>query len=198
MSGSSESLWRRVDAGGIPLLVCRVVLGVLFIVMGLAKTGTLKMAVHAAGIEETALVQRLADEEDGIVSLSDPVAFMKLIREYDMVPGNVPVLLNLLAAVLPWLEVMCGVLLLLGVALRGTAAFLLVMLVGFTAVVTLRAIGIYNAGEIPFCSIKFDCGCGAGKVFICAKIAENTTSALLSLYVLLSRSRRFCLRARLV
>jgi len=158
---------RRLDQTGIPLLVARLVMGGLFIWMGLVK---------------------------GL----DPVDFMKLIREYQMVPDEAWRLLNLMAAVLPWVEVLCGVLLVTGVALRGTAFMILLMLTGFTIVVTMRAIGIYTAKDIAFCAIKFDCGCGAGVVYICHKIPENIGLLLMSLVVLLSRSRRFCLRPEVI
>ncbi|UCD28996.1 MAG: hypothetical protein JSV03_00490 [Planctomycetota bacterium] len=59
--------------------------------------------------------------------------------------------------------------------------------------VAVRAIGIYQTGGIPFCDIEFDCGCGGGVVNVCRKLPENTFLLLLSIVVLLSRSRRFCL-----
>jgi hypothetical protein len=71
------------------------------------------------------------------------------------------------------------------------------MLLAFTAIVTLRALHIYNTSEIPFCAIKFDCGCGAGEEWICHKIPKNLGLCALSLVVLLSRSRRWCLRGDL-
>ena len=134
----------------------------------------------------------------GGVKAADPVAFLKLIREYQMIPESLPWLLNLLAAVLPWAEILGGLLLVAGVALRGTALMFLLMLVGFTGVVLARAIGIYHNSDIAFCAIKFDCGCGAGEVFICYKTLENAGLGLLSLLVLLSRTRRFCLRGDLL
>jgi len=159
------SLLARVDRTGVPLLIARLVLGGLFIYMGLEK----------------ALL---------------PVDFLKLVREYHMVPEQPP-LLNLIAAVLPWLEVLSGLLLIFGTALRGTALLLLAMLLGFTAVVALRALNIYAVQHIPFCDIKFDCGCGTGEEWICQKIPKNLGLCLLALLILISRSRKFCLRGDL-
>ena len=156
-------LLRRWDQTGVPFLVARVLLGVVFILMGAAKT-------------------------------SDPADFLKLIREYHMFPEQAYLLMNLTAVVLPWLEVVCGMLLLLGVATRGSALLLALLLLAFTVMVTARAIGIYHAGGIAFCAIKFDCGCGAGEQYICAKIPENTGLFLLSLLVLLSQAPRLRLR----
>jgi len=163
---AQAGLWQRFTANHAVMMAARLILGVLFIYMGLNK------ALH-------------------------PIDFLKLVREYHMIPEHPPLMLNLIAAVLPWLEVLCGALLVLGVAVRGNALLLLVMLVAFTVIVTVRALHIYHAGDIPFCAIKFDCGCGAGEEWICHKIPKNLGLCLLSLVVLLSRSRKWCLRGDL-
>ena len=130
----------------------------------------------------------------GLEKALNPIDFLKMVREYHMVPEHPPIFLNLIAAVLPWLEVWCGLLLVAGVALRGTALLLLAMLVGFTVAVTLRALNIYHAGHLPFCAIKFNCGCGTGEEWICHKIPKNLGLCLLTLLILLSRSGWLCLR----
>ena len=129
--------------------------------------------------------------------IANPDIFLKLIREYQMVPLHPPILINSIAILLPWVEMLCGVLLILGVALRGALLTLLVMLISFTVVVAWRAISIWQAEQVPFCSIKFDCGCGSGEQYICAKILENIGLCLLAVLLMLSRSRRFCLRGEL-
>ena len=121
-----------------------------------------------------------------------PVEFLKLVRQYELV--QTPLLLNLIAAGLPWLEVFCGTLLACGIAVRGSALILLAMLVPFTAVVLRRALAIHAAGDIAFCAIKFDCGCGSGEVFICRKLAENAGLMLLSVFLLALRRHPLCLR----
>jgi len=119
---------------------------------------------------------------------AEPYDFLKMLREYHMFSPGAYVLMNLVAILLPWLEIFCGVLLFGGIALRGTALVLFGMLVPFTIVVTLRAVGIHKAEEIAFCAIKFDCGCGTGAVNICGKLLENTGLILLSLVLLWSRT----------
>lgn len=203
MSDDRPGLLGRIDRTGLPLLVSRLLLGVVLLSMGTAKTGTLEMALEKLGIRDAALVEALVkkphrDNDAGLIELSDPVNFLKVIHEYDMVPESQPLALNTLAAVLPWFEAFCGLLLILGVGIRGASLGLLVMLVGFTGLVTWRAIGIQNAENIPFCSVKFDCGCGAGEVYICHKIAENATLCGLALIALVSRKRRLCLLPNLV
>ncbi|MDX9975213.1 MAG: DoxX family protein [FCB group bacterium] len=156
------SLIRRIDDTGIPLLVARLVLGLMFISMGWSKA-------------------------------TEPVAFLKLIHEYELVPASQYVLLNNIAVTLPWIEMFCGVLLLAGVLIRGASLTILVMLTGFTIAIAMRAVGIHNAEGTPFCDIHFDCGCGGGDVYMCRKLPENVGLWLLSLVTLISRSRRFCL-----
>ena len=128
----------------------------------------------------------------GLNKALDPVAFLKLLRQYDLT--QTPLLLNSIAAALPWFEVFCGLLLLLGVAVRGTALTLLLLLAPFTALVLHRALALHSALDIPFCAVKFDCGCGEGAVFICRKLAENALLMLLAGWLLAGRGRRFCLR----
>jgi uncharacterized membrane protein YphA (DoxX/SURF4 family) len=121
-----------------------------------------------------------------------PEYFLKLVRQYDMV--TTPFLLNCIGAALPWFEVYCGVLLLAGVAVRGAALNLVVMLVPFSLIVLKRALVIAATEHKAFCAVKFDCGCGAGEVFICHKLVENTVLLLLAAWLLTSRGRQLCLR----
>ena len=129
-------------------------------------------------------------------ALPDPVAFLKLVRQYDMV--TTAPLLNSIGAALPWFEVYCGVMLLTGVAVRGTALNLIAMLVPFTLVVLKRALEIMADKGIPFCTVKFDCGCGAGEVFICHKLVENTALLLMAAWLLSGQGRQLCLRFSLI
>jgi uncharacterized membrane protein YphA (DoxX/SURF4 family) len=128
----------------------------------------------------------------GLNKALHPTDFLKLVRQYDLV--QTPPLLNAIAALLPWFEVFCGLLLVLGIAVRASALMLVAMLVPFTAVVFHRALLIHSAKAIAFCAVKFDCGCGNGEVFICQKILENVLLVLLSCWLLAGRGRRCCLR----
>ncbi len=134
----------------------------------------------------------------GFNKIAEPAEFLKLIRLYNIVPEGMPWLLNSMAALLPWLEVFCGLLLLAGIAVRGVFLIVLVLLTVFTAAIISRAMGIYHAGDIAICAIKFDCGCGSGEVYICRKVPENVGLWLLSLIGLVSSSRRFCLWRNLI
>ena len=89
----------------------------------------------------------------------------------------------------PWFEIFCGLLLVAGVAVRGTALLLAAMLAVFTVVVVHRALGVQAAQAIPFCAVKFDCGCGGGPEFICAKLPENIGMFLAAVWLLAGRGR---------
>lgn len=127
----------------------------------------------------------------GAAKIEDPVVFLKLIREYGMLPEQPPWMLNSTAVVLPWLEVLCGVALVFGVAVRGTALVLVGMLAVFTTAIAVRALGVMDAEGIAYCAVAFDCGCGGGPQNICRKLTENGGLLLASLVVLIGGHGRW-------
>ena len=131
----------------------------------------------------------------GLAKALHPVEFLKLVRQYDLVQNHV--VLNAIAAMLPWFEVVCGVLLISGIAVRGTALTMFAMLVPFTLAVANRAWHIHALQSIPLCAVKFDCGCGAGEVLICRKILENSVLMLFAIWLAVKPSHRFCTRFHL-
>lgn len=128
-----------------------------------------------------------------ILKIQEPQAFLKAMKEFDVLPLDPPRLINTIAVLLPWFELVAGIAILLGVMLRGAGLAIFFSLVVFTIAVAARAFGIHSAEDIAFCAIKFDCGCGSGEVYICSKIVQNIGLTLASLPIFLSRSRRFCL-----
>ena len=132
----------------------------------------------------------------GLTKALHPVDFLKLVRQYDFL--SQPLALNLVASALPWFEVFCGLLLLLGIAVRGTSVMLVVMLIPFTVLIFLRAKAMQHTGGLPFCAIKFDCGCGAGEVLICRKLAENFGLIALSIVLIFRQRTRLGLRPNLL
>ena len=131
----------------------------------------------------------------GMAKALQPADFLKLIHEYDLV--RAPLLLNLIAATLPWFEVFCGLLLAAGVAVRGTAVVAILMLVPFTGAVWQRALELQGVSGLAFCAIRFDCGCGTGEVAICRKLTENAGLICLATAVALSRDSLWAVRHRL-
>jgi uncharacterized membrane protein YphA (DoxX/SURF4 family) len=132
----------------------------------------------------------------GLNKALHPEDFLKLLRQYDLT--HTSLVLNSIAAALPWFEVFCGLLLLAGIAVRGTALTLMAVLAPFTGVVFHRALLLQAALKIPFCAVKFDCGCGSGEEFICRKLLENVLLILLSGWLLAGHGRQWSLRFNLI
>jgi uncharacterized membrane protein YphA (DoxX/SURF4 family) len=82
----------------------------------------------------------------GIAKIVDPPGFAHEIHNYRIVPGQ---LVNAMALVLPWLELVCGVALFLGLAVRTSARILGILLAVFIV-----ALSINLARKHPV-----DCGC---------------------------------------
>lgn len=118
----------------------------------------------------------------GLIKALQPVDFLKVVRQYGVFENHVA--LNLIAAVLPWFEVFCGLLLVAGFAVRGSALALLALLLPFSAMVFSRAWALHLEHAIAFCAVRFDCGCGTGEVLICGKLLENAFLVILALVVL--------------
>jgi len=127
----------------------------------------------------------------GWVKTQDPVAFLKVIREFELIGDHR--LMNMVAAWLPWFEVWCGLLMLLGLGVRATATVMSLLLGAFTFMILHRALGLVDSSGPPFCDLVFDCGCGSGEVGVCSKIFQN--SLLLGGAILLAwaKPRRWCL-----
>lgn len=88
----------------------------------------------------------------GIAKVADPPGFAHEIHNYGLVPGAA---VNAMALVLPWLEIIVGVALFLGIATRTATRILGLLLVVFIA-----ALSINLARGRPV-----DCGCfGTGAV----------------------------------
>jgi putative oxidoreductase len=117
----------------------------------------------------------------------DPGAFAKSIWYYHLVPGK---LISLMALILPWLELLIGLSVILGVFYRGAVLWVnVVMLVFIVALSTTIARGI-----------SIDCGC-----FRASQGATHTAweslifdlvALLFCLQMLFSRSRRWLLSSR--
>ena len=165
-SQKKKGLPQRIIASGVPLFLIRLLIGGFFIFLGTKKI------------------------------MAEPQAFLKAVKEYNLLPLDPPYLINVASVVVPWIEVIVGAALVTGIYLRGAALTFMVMLAAFTTAVFIRALGVYEDGSLPFCTIKFDCGCGQGEVIICEKLSQNGLLFLLGVPILLSRSRHFCLRPR--
>jgi uncharacterized membrane protein YphA (DoxX/SURF4 family) len=129
-------------------LVCRLVVGVVFIYASLDK-------------------------------VAHPAAFAEIVNNYQILPHS---LINITAILLPWIELVAGLLLVLGVWSRGNSLIFSVMLIVFIA-----AIG-YNISR----GLDFNCGCfdvsEDGMRIGWTKIWQNIVLLALSLHVLFRES----------
>jgi len=132
----------------------------------------------------------------GLSKALHPVEFLKLVRQYNVTDQHL--VLNFIASTLPWFEIFCGLLLVLGISVRATAFLLVAMLIPFTLLILRRALAIHSAQQIAFCAIKFDCGCGAGEVLICRKLVENTLLTAAAAWLVFWRHHLLSLRSKLL
>jgi uncharacterized membrane protein YphA (DoxX/SURF4 family) len=144
-----------------------------------------KSGSHLARLPTLALVGRLClgvlFAYLGLTKALHPVEFLKLVREYELAAS--PLVLNFMAATLPWFELFIGLCLMAGIGVRGTGLLAIALLLPFTVAIAQRASWIHEVQGIPFCGIRFDCGCGSGEVLICRKLVENVGLILVATLV---------------
>ena len=116
-----------------------------------------------------------------------PLEFARLIREYHLLPDQV---LNLVAVVLPWLEIVCGLCFLSGLWLMGTAVLLSSLNIIFVIAIAYRAWLIMSSTGVGFFDLSYDCGCGFGVVYIPTKILENLLLVGVGLIILFAQRKR--------
>lgn len=82
----------------------------------------------------------------GVLKIADPAAFAGNIAAYKLLPtfGN-----YLVAAILPWVELLCGLLLVAGYRVRAAATLVLIMNLVFVAALTSAIVR----------GLDIDCGC---------------------------------------
>lgn len=115
----------------------------------------------------------------------DPITFAKSIWYYHLVPGNI---INLMVLILPWVELLCGIAIIIGYQYRGA-----VMLVNLMMVIFIVALS-----SAIFRGISIDCGC-----FKAAQATNNSAVVallwdvlfiIMSLQLFLSRSKKWVLQ----
>jgi uncharacterized membrane protein YphA (DoxX/SURF4 family) len=82
----------------------------------------------------------------GALKIADPLGFAQSIKNYQVVP---PGLAFLIAVVLPWVEVLSGAFLIIGVFKRSSALLISLLLIGFIGLVALALVR----------GIDTSCGC---------------------------------------
>ena len=120
--------------------------------------------------------------------IGKPLLFADEIHTYGVVGYGVP--LYLMAVVLPWLELLCGLSLVSGVIIRGSALILLGLNAMFIAVIAIRTVGFLREGT-PFLKVYFDCGCGFGATYAWKKLLEDSVYFILAMILLFAPGHRF-------
>lgn len=116
-----------------------------------------------------------------------PASFAKIIWYYHIVPGS---LINLMALILPWLELLSGLALILGIFYRGSVLWMNLLLVIFIAALSSSIAR----------GLDIDCGCfkASGKATGPAweSLWFDVGLLLFTLQLWLSRSSRWMLERR--
>ena len=81
-----------------------------------------------------------------VPKIIDPQSFAEILKNYQILP---PALLNPVAVVLPWIEALCGLSLIFGRLIRGSALIFVILMSIFTG---LTAFNIYRGLDV-------NCGC---------------------------------------
>ena len=115
-----------------------------------------------------------------------PLEFARLLKEYHLLPDPI---LNLVAIVLPWTEMVCGICFVSGLWLLGASVLLSGMNTIFVFAIAYRSFLIMSETGVDFFDLSFDCGCGFGVVYIPTKILENLILVGLGLIIALYMMR---------
>lgn len=110
----------------------------------------------------------------GMEKIADPDGFSRSINNYKLLPFST---INIAALILPWLEVIAGILLIFGVAVKENS-FIISSLLGIFIIAI--AISLFRG-------LNIDCGCfgtaGGAKVGA-QKLIENTFLVLLGIQLI--------------
>jgi len=118
----------------------------------------------------------------GAEKISDPDRFALSISNYHLIPFE---LINFLAITLPWIELISGVLLLFGFAVKENSFLIFSMLSVFTYAIVISL----------FRGLNIDCGCfGKGTQIGLFKIAENTLMIISTIILIKSGTNQFSLK----
>lgn len=117
----------------------------------------------------------------GAEKISDPNSFSQAIYNYRIFPNEI---INIFAIILPWIELISGILLLFGISVKENSA-----IIGGLLFVFIILIGISMLR-----GLDINCGCfGKGTPVGWRKIAENTLMLILALALIAFDSKKFSL-----
>lgn len=122
-----------------------------------------------------------------IDKIADPGQFARIVYNYHMLPGS---LINIFALILPWVEMICGISLILGIYKEGSVLIFNLMVLAFIIGISVNIIR----------GVNLECGCFT----VSSKSRSNAIDLLirdigllvLTVYLFISKSKRFDLVGR--
>jgi len=119
----------------------------------------------------------------GAEKISDPEAFAISISNYRLLPT---VAINFFSITLPWIELVAGIFLIFGIAVKENSSILFSMLLVFTIAIVISL----------FRGLSIDCGCfGKGTQIGLYKLGENTLMIIGSFLLMIFGSDLFKLKS---
>lgn len=117
----------------------------------------------------------------GAEKISDPNSFSQAIYNYRIFPNE---MINIFAIILPWIELVSGILLLFGISTKENSAIIGTLLLIFIILIGISMIR----------GLDINCGCfGKGTPVGWRKIGENTLMLILALALIAFDSKKFSL-----
>lgn len=116
----------------------------------------------------------------GMEKISDPTAFAAAIYGYKIFPE---IMVNFFAVIVPWIEVVSGLLLVFGMLVRENAAVISCLLIMFIVLVVISI----------FRDLNIECGCfgtSSGSRIGWQKVLENTGLVILGIYIIYFDNRK--------
>ena len=119
----------------------------------------------------------------GAEKISDPEEFAISISNYRLLPTAA---INFFAIILPWIELVAGILLIFGIAVKENSSILFSMLLVFTIAIVISL----------FRGLSIDCGCfGKGTQIGLYKLGENTLMIIGTIILMIFGSDLFKLKS---
>lgn len=122
-----------------------------------------------------------------IDKIADPGQFARIVYNYHMVPGA---LINIFALILPWLEMVCGISLILGIYKEGSVVIFNLMVLAFIIGIS---VNIYRG-------IDLECGCftvsSKARGSAINLLIRDIGLLVLTIYLFWGKSKRFDLIGR--
>ena len=119
-----------------------------------------------------------------VQKIGRPLQFADEIRMYRILDIGPP--LYIVSIVLPWIELFCGISLITGLFLRGSALIIVVFNVVFLIAVFVRTAQVMSEENITFLKVFFDCGCGFGETYAWKKLLEDFVFLVFSCVLLIA------------